>query len=384
MKRAVRGGVADLRRSMLETPQDLQTRKDYAAAIEQAWQRSLNGFVQIGRYLREAKDRLKHGEYEAMIEQDLPFSPSVGRRLRQAADLVDSGQVPQEALPNAYSIVADIATLSDDERAAALDQGIIRPDMTRQDLQEFKRAARAPEAPAEPAERRDALQRGLDALLDEGGAGHDVPPTPPAEEHPAAETFREVADALRSPRADGSVPPVATWEDPEPPAREPVPPPALILPPPSAVPPVGAAPATATVESTRKALSDRLAQLELQRAAIDRQIAEIKGQLEDLDVHAAAKCLVRVPGRQLPQELLARLAAVLPHQDGFGQLMFVLGLETGERLWLHKESTDTPVVYTVSSYDDGFVSASLERSDKHVVGRFIERWLAPRETGGAS
>ncbi|WP_455182961.1 DUF3102 domain-containing protein [Azospirillum palustre] len=46
----------------------------------------------VGRCLNEAKAALLHGEYEAMVATDLPFSTSTARKLREIAAFVDEGR----------------------------------------------------------------------------------------------------------------------------------------------------------------------------------------------------------------------------------------------------------------------------------------------------
>ncbi|WP_448208131.1 hypothetical protein [Azospirillum sp. sgz302134] len=150
MKKVTKGALADTRIGMLDAADTLRTRDDYASAISRLWDRAAESYVQIGRHLTQAKERLAHGEFEAMIESDLPFSPSVGRRLRAAAQLVDSGALPRDALPNAWSVVAELATLTPDEQQQALTNGVIHPDMRRTDVLEFKRQVRTPEVVPPP------------------------------------------------------------------------------------------------------------------------------------------------------------------------------------------------------------------------------------------
>lgn len=119
-------------------------RSGFASAITETWKRTQENFVAIGRLLNRAKATLDHGEFEAMIERDLPFSTATARKLRTVAEAIDAGTVPVALLPPDYTTVYLVATMSDEERRAAETQGIIHPGMTRADAERFRRRNRSP------------------------------------------------------------------------------------------------------------------------------------------------------------------------------------------------------------------------------------------------
>ena len=63
-----------------------KTRTQYVEDVYRAWQRSVDSYLESGRLLTEAKANLAHGEFTAMIESDLPFSPRMTRMLMAVAD----------------------------------------------------------------------------------------------------------------------------------------------------------------------------------------------------------------------------------------------------------------------------------------------------------
>ncbi|PNQ99356.1 hypothetical protein C1S70_07255 (plasmid) [Azospirillum argentinense] len=140
--------LGNTRLAMLNKPRELATRAEFAEDIRRNWLNALEATVQVGRRLNEAKEKLPHGEYEAMVEQDLPFKPATARKLREVATFVDSGKVPLEQLPEAYSTVYAIATMPEEQRQKALEQGLIQPDMTRRELEVFKMSALTNTPPA--------------------------------------------------------------------------------------------------------------------------------------------------------------------------------------------------------------------------------------------
>lgn len=173
------------RLSLLNKPRELTTREEFAADIRREWTNALEATVAVGRRLIEAKAKLPHGEYQAMVERDLPFTAATARKLREVAEFVDAGKVPIEKLPEAYSTLYTIATLPEETRQQALEQGVIRPDMKRSDLEEFKRLAAAPAAlpsPDEPGLFDSLAKEAEPAAAPAGpvqGAPVPVPPAPP-------------------------------------------------------------------------------------------------------------------------------------------------------------------------------------------------------------
>lgn len=137
---ASRGRPADVRFDEIvnDAARVLTSRTDFADEISRLWRISQKHFVQIGRYLNQAKELLDHGEFEEMIARDLPFTPAIGRQLRTAALFVDGGDVPPEQLPDGYSTVYQIATLPPEVRQAAFAAGVIHPRVTRERIQALK------------------------------------------------------------------------------------------------------------------------------------------------------------------------------------------------------------------------------------------------------
>lgn len=162
---------------------ELRTVEDFAGEIGRLWRESHDRFVQIGEYLEQAKERLQHGEWIAMIEEKLPFGRIVAFQLMVAARALRSGELPADRVPANYSTVYHIARLSEEERRRAFAEGIIHPNMRRADIVAFKRLLRGPASmPRSPdqraalvAERERLLKRlaEIDAELDNEAGGVD-------------------------------------------------------------------------------------------------------------------------------------------------------------------------------------------------------------------
>lgn len=135
----------------------IRTRAKFADAIVRLWAEAEENFVSIGRYLNHAKATLDHGEFMEMIERDLPFHYSTGNRMMKVAAALDTNVLTPDTMPVAYVTAYEVLTLTDAERAAAADAGLIRPDVKRAELVAFKRRLRTPSPPPQ-SDRRAELE----------------------------------------------------------------------------------------------------------------------------------------------------------------------------------------------------------------------------------
>src|SRR5262249_37666569 len=58
----------------------------WAGKIFSVWQRTVESYIEVGQLLIEARQNLAHGDYEATIRTDLPFSAATARKLVAIAD----------------------------------------------------------------------------------------------------------------------------------------------------------------------------------------------------------------------------------------------------------------------------------------------------------
>jgi hypothetical protein len=155
---------ADERVDALETVEKtLASRTEFTSAIEQAWAGATRRYILIGRYLVQAKVALPHGEYEAMLESDLPFNRSTAFKLRKVTEALDAGGIADKELPLNYTLLYEVSTLTKRELAEARARKLIRQDVTRREISEFKAEMRVPRLPA-PNRDRAALVRKRDTL----------------------------------------------------------------------------------------------------------------------------------------------------------------------------------------------------------------------------
>lgn len=114
-----------------------RTWQQYAKAITEAWQKSVDGIIEAGRLLIEAKadPELKHGEFEAMVNLKLPFTPSTARMLMIIArnsELAKREHV--HVLPPSWGTLYELTKLPPETLRTCIEDGRITPKLERKDV----------------------------------------------------------------------------------------------------------------------------------------------------------------------------------------------------------------------------------------------------------
>ena len=123
-----------------------KTRAQFATAIcavhTRAVRRSLEDAIQIGRMLIEAKNSLAHGEYLEMVESDLPFGKRAAQMLTAIAEDPRFQKANQGSLflTLSWRTVYELTRLPDAVLEQAKKMGMIRPGMTRSDVERVAQA----------------------------------------------------------------------------------------------------------------------------------------------------------------------------------------------------------------------------------------------------
>lgn len=111
--------------------------------IAAAWRASLEAIFETGRLLGEAKAALPHGEFTAMIEADLPFSPHTAQVLMKVArDERLTNPSRATLLPPSWYALSELSRLSDADLDAAFAAGVVKPDMERAQIKAWKSGQR--------------------------------------------------------------------------------------------------------------------------------------------------------------------------------------------------------------------------------------------------
>jgi hypothetical protein len=120
-------------------------RARWAKRIRLASRKTVESMIQTGKLLIEAKAKLKHGEFIAMLRSDLPFGPRTAQRLmRIAGNPAISKASNWSHLPEALSTLSDLAALSPKTVNLKIASGEISPGTTREQL----RVETPPERPS--------------------------------------------------------------------------------------------------------------------------------------------------------------------------------------------------------------------------------------------
>jgi hypothetical protein len=115
---------------------DPNDRASFAKRITETWQsRGIAAIMETGDWLIKARDRLDHGDYEAMVKSDLPFERTKAYRLRVvAAHPVLSNVAHAQHLPADFTTLCVLdSRLSDDDIEARIKDGTINPKLRRKD-----------------------------------------------------------------------------------------------------------------------------------------------------------------------------------------------------------------------------------------------------------
>lgn len=110
-------------------------RSEWAKRISEKWQSTVAAIMGVGELLIEAKAKLKHGEFQAMLGSDLPFKPRHAQMLMKiASDTRLRERNIVSLLPPSWATLHAITQLDDEQFEAKVTDGTIRPTMRRKDL----------------------------------------------------------------------------------------------------------------------------------------------------------------------------------------------------------------------------------------------------------
>jgi hypothetical protein len=113
--------------------------------VRKHWSDARDAFLSIGRALVVLDDKLTAAEKKKLkvgMETLFPFSASVASKLRRIAREVDVGRIPRNQCPGSYATAYLVAILNEDEMLAAREQGLVRLDVTRKEIEDFRGSMR--------------------------------------------------------------------------------------------------------------------------------------------------------------------------------------------------------------------------------------------------
>jgi hypothetical protein len=115
-----------------ESPRNARTWKHFAELINTAWRKSAQSFIDVGRYLNEAKEELDRDQFNSLLKFKLAFSESTAKKLLGIArNPILSSHV--NSLPPCYSTLYLLSQIDTEILLAALADGRVHPGMQRKD-----------------------------------------------------------------------------------------------------------------------------------------------------------------------------------------------------------------------------------------------------------
>ena len=113
----------------------LASREQWAKAITESWNALLDGLLETGERLISAKEgptKLPFGEFEAMVNADLPFGPRQARMLMQIHQHpVLANRIYRSALPPALRTLEVLARIGPEFLTRELESGSVTPTTER-------------------------------------------------------------------------------------------------------------------------------------------------------------------------------------------------------------------------------------------------------------
>jgi len=107
---------------------------EFGSKITAAWQKSVEGILEAGKLLIQAKAVLP-GEFERMVKQQCPFGIRTAQRLMQiAANPALSDATHVSCLPSSWGTLAELAKFEPAELSHAIGNHWIKPETKREDV----------------------------------------------------------------------------------------------------------------------------------------------------------------------------------------------------------------------------------------------------------
>ena len=143
--------------------------QQWADRISAAWQKAVEAIVETGRLLIEAKQELRHGQFESMVQLKLPFTPSTARRLMAIAQHpVISNRAHVHVLPPSWGTLYELTKLDAPTLQARIRDGTITPKIERRDVAKLRGGgARELTVDGQPVDSKPSLAAQLKAVQEE-------------------------------------------------------------------------------------------------------------------------------------------------------------------------------------------------------------------------
>jgi hypothetical protein len=111
-------------------------------SIKRGIERQLDAVIEMGRALLDAEKAFTKAEWDRLLEggqQLLGLPKHTASMYRAIARDIDAQRIPRELCPESFSTVYRLTTFTDPQIAQAKEVGLLRPSVTRKEVEEFKR-----------------------------------------------------------------------------------------------------------------------------------------------------------------------------------------------------------------------------------------------------
>jgi hypothetical protein len=113
---------------------------ELVAECNRLWAEAGAKFLAIGRYLqREFLRTQRDGTFETTVIEKLHFGRIVAYQLRTVAAAIDAGKIAESVLPRSYATAYKLVCMPIDMFEVAKTRGLVRPDVSRPEIERFKR-----------------------------------------------------------------------------------------------------------------------------------------------------------------------------------------------------------------------------------------------------
>lgn len=130
-------------------------------SIKRGIERQLDAVIEMGRALLDAERVFTQQEWEHLLEggqQLLGLPKYTASMYRAIARDIDGRRIPRELCPESFSTVYRLTTFSDPQLERAREFGLLRPTVTRKEVEAFKRLTAEGKEHAEAPSMADAGQ----------------------------------------------------------------------------------------------------------------------------------------------------------------------------------------------------------------------------------
>lgn len=104
---------------------------EWAALIRRDLGQAVEGFIAAGEKLLEAKQQIRHGDWERWCREDCGVSPVTAHSFMKLAESAIANLQRAEDLPPSWTTLYELRELETPQLEAAISQGRITPDLTR-------------------------------------------------------------------------------------------------------------------------------------------------------------------------------------------------------------------------------------------------------------